>query len=46
MKPGYKVKMGLMAAQGKEPFYRKFGFEERPNGRLGAGMDQWFTLEG
>ena len=43
-KPGYKVKMSLMAAQGKEPFYRKFGFEERPNERLGAGMDQWLTI--
>lgn len=45
MKPGYKVKMCLMAAQGKEPFYEKFGFEVRPNDRLGAGMDQWFELE-
>jgi predicted N-acetyltransferase YhbS len=45
MKPGYKVKMCLMAALGKEPFYEKFGFEVRPNDRLGAGMDQWFELE-
>ncbi|MBR2992034.1 MAG: GNAT family N-acetyltransferase [Clostridiales bacterium] len=45
MKPGYKVKMNLMAAQGKEPFYERFGFETRPNERLGAGMDQWFILE-
>ena len=45
MKPSYKVKMCLMAAQGKEPFYEKFGFEVRPNDRLGAGMDQWFELE-
>lgn len=43
MKPGYKVKLCLMSAQGKEPFYEKFGFVERPNERLGAGMDQWFT---
>ena len=42
MKPGYKVKMCLLAAKGKESFYGKFGFEERPNDKLGAGMDQWF----
>ena len=45
MKPGYKVKLNLMAAKGKEPFYEKFGFVERPNENLGAGMDQWFTIE-
>ena len=45
MKPGYKVKMCLMAAKDKEPFYEKFGFKERPNDFLGAGMDQWFSLE-
>ena len=45
MKPGYKVKMCLMAAKGKEPFYEKFGFSERPNENLGAGMNQWFLLE-
>lgn len=45
MKPGYKVKLNLMAAKGKEPFYERFGFEERPNDNLGAGMDQWFVLE-
>ena len=28
MKPGYKVKMCLMAAKGKEPFYEKFGFKK------------------
>lgn len=45
MMPGYKVKMCLMAAQGKEPFYEKFGFMVRPNDRLGAGMDQWFIMD-
>lgn len=45
MKPGYKVKLNLMAAKGKEAFYEKFGFEERPNDNLGAGMDQWFICE-
>ena len=45
MKPGYKVKLNLMSAKGKEPFYEKFGFVERPNDKLGAGMDQWFEME-
>ena len=45
MKPGYKVKLNLMAAKGKEPFYEKFGFVQRPNENLGAGMDQWFEVE-
>lgn len=31
----------LMAAKGKEDFYKKFGFEERPNEKQGAGMTQW-----
>lgn len=30
--------IGLMSARGKEPFYEKYGFTVRPNGRLGAGM--------
>ena len=45
MKPGYKVKICLLAAKGKEPFYEKFGFSERLNDKLGAGMDQWFEFE-
>jgi len=45
MKPGYKVKINLMAAKGKEPFYEKFGFLERPNEKTGAGMDQWFFAD-
>lgn len=45
MKPGYKVKLCLLAAKGKEPFYTKLGFGERPNEELGAGMDQWFTMD-
>jgi hypothetical protein len=27
MKPGYKVKLTLNSAKGKEPFYEKFGFK-------------------
>ena len=45
MKPGYKVKMTLNSAVGKEPFYEKFGFKVRPNEDSGPGMDQWFIAE-
>ncbi len=45
LKPGYKVKMNLNAAKGKESFYERFGFRERPNDDAGAGMDQWFIAE-
>lgn len=44
MKPGYKVKLTLNAAQGKEPFYKKFGFRVRPNEHAGPAMDQWLEL--
>ncbi|HHI70612.1 MAG TPA: N-acetyltransferase [Rhodobacteraceae bacterium] len=33
--------IGLMAADGKELFYGKFGFQARPTDRLGAGMTQF-----
>lgn len=45
MKPGYKVKLTLNSARGKEPFYEKFGFRERPNEDAGPAMDQWLTAE-
>ena len=44
VKPGFKVKLNLNAAQGKEPFYEKFGFKVRPNEHAGAGMDQWLDI--
>jgi GNAT superfamily N-acetyltransferase len=44
LKPGWRVQASLIAAQGKEPFYEKFGFDARPSERTGAGMAQW--LEG
>ena len=44
MKPGYRVMISLLAAKGKEGFYRKFGFVDRPNETFGCGMHQW--LEG
>ena len=45
MKPGYKVKLNLNSAKGKETFYEKFGFRVRPNEDAGPGMDQWFIAE-
>lgn len=33
--------IGLMSAKGKENFYKKFGFIERPNEEYGAGMIQF-----
>ena len=43
MKPGYKVKLTLNSAKGKEPFYERFGFRVRPNEEAGPAMDQWLT---
>ncbi len=37
---GETVFVNLMAAKGKEHFYRKFGFSERPDETHGAGMAQ------
>lgn len=42
--PGYLMMVSLMAAKGKEEFYKKFGFVERPSEQFGCGMHQW--LEG
>ena len=44
-KPGYKFMVSLCSAKGKEEFYKKFGFEVRPNDDVGAGMHQWFKDE-
>lgn len=41
MKNGDKMWINLMAAKGKEDFYKKFGFEIRPNERRGCGMTRW-----
>ncbi len=38
---GPSVFVNLMAVPGKEPFYKKFGFDERPNEKAGAGMTQY-----
>jgi GNAT superfamily N-acetyltransferase len=36
-----RILVCLMAAKGKEPFYKKCGLEERPNEGHGAGMSIW-----
>ncbi len=35
---GWRTSVELMSAQGKEPFYRKLGFEARTGEPYGAGM--------
>jgi len=43
LREGQSVYIGLMASKGKEAFYKKFGFVDRPNDSLGAGMTLWFS---
>jgi len=45
MKPGWKIRMVLNSAPGKEPFYEKFGFVKRPNEHAGCGMHRDFIKE-
>ena len=40
-KNGLPVLIYLMANKGLENYYKQFGFIERPNETLGAGMIQW-----
>lgn len=42
LKPGYRVMISLLAAKGKEAFYKKFDFVERPAENFGCGMHQWY----
>ena len=41
MEDDYAVKLFLMAAKGRESFYERFGFVQRPNESSGAALDQW-----
>ena len=43
LKPGWRIKIVIVSAKGKEPFYEKFGFTLRPNLNDGAGMQMWRT---
>ena len=40
MEDDYAVKLFLMAAKGRESFYERFGFVQRPNESSGAALDQ------
>lgn len=37
--------IGLMAAKGKEKFYEKFGFIQRPNDDMGCGMVKYIKKD-
>lgn len=43
LEKGETIVLYLMSASGREPFYKQFGFRERPNEVWGAGMSQWIT---
>jgi len=45
LKPGWRIKLSLSAAEGKEPFYEKLNFRRRPYEGTGCGMDQWLGRE-
>lgn len=38
LEDGERMSLGLVAAEGKESFYRKFGFKDLPHEASGAGM--------
>lgn len=38
LQPGWAVSLELISSKGREPFYEKFGLEQRPNEWDGAGM--------
>lgn len=42
-KDGLCIMVNLMATTGKEEFYKKFGFQVRPNDSMGAGMVRWIN---
>ena len=43
LEKGETIVLYLMSASAREPFYKQFGFRERPNEVWGAGMSQWIT---
>lgn len=42
---GEQIMFILGAAKGKEAFYKRFGFKERPNDFSGSGMTMWKAKE-
>lgn len=45
LKPGWKIKIVIVSAKGKEGFYEQFGFVKRPNDTEGAGMNMWRSYQ-
>lgn len=43
--PGTNVSLCLMSAQGKESFYEKLGFVQRPHAWEGAGMEMELEIQ-
>ena len=43
LKADQGVFVNLMSAKGRESFYSQFGFEIRPNDKVGCGMTQWIS---
>ena len=41
LKEGWRIKIVIVSAKGKEGFYEQFGFQVRPNENDGAGMQMW-----
>ena len=41
LKEGWCIKIVIVSAKGKEPFYEQFGFQLRPSADDGAGMQLW-----
>ncbi|MCL2514168.1 MAG: GNAT family N-acetyltransferase [Oscillospiraceae bacterium] len=46
VKPGYRLKITNMSAEGLEGFYGSFGWESRPSPGHGHGMAMWYYGEG
>ena len=42
--PDTNIKAGLFSSKGKEEFYKKLGFNSRPNENRGAGMEMIMNL--
>lgn len=43
--PGTRVTVGLTAAKGKESFYERLGFVQKPTETSGAGMERWLEID-
>ena len=41
LKDGWRIKIVIVSAKGKEKFYERLGFTTRPNDQDGAGMNLW-----